>query len=282
VVVEEARGSSGPPLWSSIAHPWNTGAVRNSEERARRGSGTAAGVAPQQGVSALGLHSRFGPPPTLVRPLRTLGAHAVSPGGASSAPLASRDGTPANRRLPLRPPCGEGVSACDAKGFAALPFGTSGRRTPGHAAPRHVGSRLAFSGISGAVLRSMAAPRVRRGALGVCSSMGRSELGVGGAGLPRWALLVATRAGASFMWSRPARCGLSSWARRASRHVPLRRSRHQRPSRVMSCSQTALPSSYSASIVIRPPYSSSIAAISTGHRSSSPHPGVMSLYQVRP
>jgi len=61
---------------------------------------------------------------------------AGSPGGASSAPLASTAGTSTNRRLPLRPPCGEGVSACDAKGFAALPFGTDGRRTPGHAARR--------------------------------------------------------------------------------------------------------------------------------------------------
>ena len=102
--------------------------------------------------------------------IQLLQGPACSLGGASSAPLASRDGTPANRRLPLRPPCGEGVSACDAKGFAALPFGTDGRRTPGHAAPRHVGSRLALDGITpqrsrrslAATLRSREGGRARR------------------------------------------------------------------------------------------------------------------------
>ena len=91
---------------------------------------------------------------------------AGSPGGASSAPLASTAGTSTNRRLPLRPPCGEGVSACDAKGFAALPFGTDGRRTPGHAASRHVGSRLQLVEIPARRFVGTQAPPVLAGEAG--------------------------------------------------------------------------------------------------------------------
>ena len=104
---------------------------------------------PRASVSAFALPSRSGHLPTLVRRLCTFGDHAVSPGGASSAPLASRDGTPANlREMRARSAAGR---CCSRRNEIRLrlPHGASGRRPPRHARR----ARTSFPAFSWATLR---------------------------------------------------------------------------------------------------------------------------------